>query len=606
MFPKIQCSLWLICAGLLAGCGNDGSPNRSGQMAPPGDTIAASASDLSLTSTAPREDDDTAAVTVTFTLFLPERSAGDTVPLIVHSHGFGGSRVGTAEAAADPAEDDDIDSTRSVFARLDDQVRLLWDAGYAVVSFDERGFGRGQDGDDGNSGAIQIMDPDFETQDAIAVLDWIDDPASEVDGVAVRELIARDGNGNMIAGAIGGSYGGGYQLLLAALDDRLDAITPTATWYSLLQSLLPNEVIKKSYSTGLCALITTSMAESGTRTQSACDQAADSGAMGGAAARYRDDIRMQRDVLEAAFRDHGMIEIERRHNEEAGFTMRPIDTLLVQGNRDILFNLNQSFENYRFLNGLDGSDVRLMTMENGHSIRQTRMNPGSQGPLGPSACGPLDSLDSVRAWFDLKLRGNAGAEALIPAEVCLSLDDTTAVNLDAVPVASRSNTDFDSFEVTIPDTGITAQQSNVNGVDGGMFFPLDTAIAGDGFVLAGVPVAELTITAADALAEQNGGTTAFIGIGIQRGGETLLVDDEVQPIRSAPQEMDTSGELPLVGIGENLLDGDVVGVLVYGNFDIYETGTGSVPTNFGANNRFSISGSVRLPVIASAVVQRMP
>lgn len=582
----------LTAAGLLAGCDSDNTPAPAS-----GDTIAASATNLSLTSAAGREDDPDTQVTVPFTLFLPERTEGAAVPLIVHSHGFGGSRVGVDEANADPAEDDATDSTRSVFDRLDDQVRLLWDAGYAVVSFDERGFGRdGEESDDGNTGAIQIMDPDFEIQDAISVLDWIDDPANEV-----ADVIARDGNGNMIAGAIGGSYGGGYQLLLAALDDRVDAITPTATWYNLLQSLLPNEVIKKSYSTGLCALITTSMAEAGERNASACMQASDTG---NPTSRYRGDITMMLDELEEAFLTHGMVEIERRHNEEADFTMRPVDTLLVQGNRDILFNFNQGYENYRFLNSLSGSDVRLMTMENGHSIRQTRMNPGSQGALGPSSCGPLDSLDSVRAWFDLKLRGMASAEALLPSEVCISLDNTTAANLTEVPVAASSNTAFDGFELTIPSTAITAMQTNIGGVDGGTFIPLDNAIVGDDFVLAGVPMAQLTVTAADAAAELNGGPAAFIGVGINRDGSIILADDQVQPLRATPEVMDNTVELPLVGIGENLLDGDQVGVLIYGNFDIYETGTGSAPMNFGTNNRYNIEGTVRLPIVQAATVSR--
>lgn len=591
-------SLLFACGG-----GSSNSSNNSGGGGPVGggdggaEPIAASAMNMSLVSTAPREDDPETPVTVTFTVFLPERQEGETVPLIVHSHGFGGSRIGVDEANADPAEDDATDSTRSIFSRLDDQVRLLWDAGYAVVSFDERGFGRGDDGDDGNSGAIQIMDPDFEIQDAIAVLDWIDDPEN-----GVADIIARDENNNMIAGAIGGSYGGGYQLLLAALDDRLDAITPTATWYNLLQSLLPNEVIKKSYSTGLCALITSDGAEPGERNMSACNQASDTG---NPSARYRGDITMNFDALEDAFLTHGMVEIERRHNEEAGFTMRPIDTLLIQGGRDILFNFNQSYENYRFLSSLGGADVRLMTNENGHSIAQTRMNPGSQGPLGPSSCGPLDSLDSVRAWFDLKLRGNELAEVSLPQGVCVSLDDTTSATLSDVPVASSNNADFDAFELTIPSTAITAMQTNVSGVDGGTFIALDNPISGDGFILAGVPMAQLTVTAADALAEQNGGVAAFVGTAINRDGTLILVDDQVQPWRSAPEVMGNSGELPLVGISENLLDGDQVGVLIYGNFDIYETGSGSAPVNFGTNNRFNIEGTVRFPIVQAATASRM-
>lgn len=590
----------------LAACNSNSNGSSGGAVAddgggdtmdPPPETIAASATDMSLTSPVPRNDDPDTAVTVPFTLFIPEHAEGDTFPLIVHSHGFGGSRVGVDEANADPAEDQATDSTTSVFSRLDDQVRLLWDAGYAVVSFDERGFGRGDDGDDGNTGAIQIMDPDFEIQDAIAVLDWIDNPDN-----GVRDMIARDMDGNMIAGAIGGSYGGGYQLLLAALDDRLDAITPTATWYDLLQSLLTNDVIKKSYSTGLCALILSDNAESGARTQSACDQAADSGSMGGAAARYLEDITVMQDVLIDAFGTHGMVEIERRHNEEAGFTMRPVDTLLVQGIRDILFNFNQSRENYRFLSSI-GGDVRFMTMENGHSIAQTRMNPGSQGALGPSACGQFDSLDSIRAWFDLKLRGNQDAAALIPDEVCISLDDFNGVLLDEVPFADSSDPRFDAWTVTVPETMVTAQASNINDPGDGIFVALDAPIDTEGLVLAGVPVATLTVDNSNALAEQNNGSTVFVGVGISRGGDIMLVDDQAQPIRASdPRSGETPEALPLIGVGEALEVDDQVGVLLYGNYDIYETGTGSAPVNFGASNQTTVSGSVRLPILAAPAI----
>ena len=595
----------IFAAASLTGCGggssgggnNNSNTGNSGGGSGGGEMVAASAMDVAIVSQAPLESDGTSEVTVTFTVFLPERAEGATVPLIVHSHGFGGSRVGIDEANADPAADDDIDSNRDVFARLDDQVRLLWDAGYAVVSFDERGFGRGDDGDDGNSGLIQIMDPDFEIIDAISVMDWIDDPAN-----GIADIIARDENNNMIAGAIGGSYGGGYQLLLAALDDRLDAITPTATWYNLLQSLLPNEVIKKGFSSGLCLLIDTDGAESGTRTASACAQASDSGSMGGAAARYRDDIASERDALEEAFQNHGMIEIERRHNEEAGFTMRPVDTLLVQGGRDVLFSLNQSYENYRFLNSIEGADVRLLSMENGHGL-PTRMNPGSQGALGPTACGPFSGTLAIRAWFDLKLRGNTALRNVVPPEICLSLDNTTGVLLDEFPVATGSDSRFDNWAVTIPETDVTAQDNNIMSQGGGAFFALD-AIDQDGLVLAGIPTGTFSLAPTNLAAEQNGGSTVFIGVGIRRGGEVFLVDDQVQPLRTTPQEMDTSGELFLVGISENLQQGDEVGVLIYGNFDVYETGAGAVPANYGLNNNVTISGTVRLPIIAASTVSR--
>ena len=42
----------------------------------------------------------------------------------------------------------------------------------------------------------------------------------------------------------GASYGGGIQLVSAALDKRIDAIAPTISWHSLLTSLFPDGNIK--------------------------------------------------------------------------------------------------------------------------------------------------------------------------------------------------------------------------------------------------------------------------------------------------------------------------------------------------------------------------
>ena len=45
-------------------------------------------------------------------------------------------------------------------------------------------------------------------------------------------------------GMAGASYGGGIQLVSAALDKRIDAIEPTIAWHSLLTSLFPESNIK--------------------------------------------------------------------------------------------------------------------------------------------------------------------------------------------------------------------------------------------------------------------------------------------------------------------------------------------------------------------------
>jgi pimeloyl-ACP methyl ester carboxylesterase len=130
--------------------------------------------------------------------------------------------------------------------------------GYTVISWDPRGFGD-------SSGSAKVMDPEYEGRYLIHVLDWIE---QNLDYLAWRnestqELIPRPINGisiaggnNLLVGAQGGSYGGGYQLLLISVDPkkRLDAIAPDMTWHDVRDALNPGDVIKTVWGSALTAL----------------------------------------------------------------------------------------------------------------------------------------------------------------------------------------------------------------------------------------------------------------------------------------------------------------------------------------------------------------
>ncbi|HEY8583000.1 MAG TPA: CocE/NonD family hydrolase, partial [Capillimicrobium sp.] len=108
-----------------------------------------------------------------------------------------------------------------------DPIRALHGAGYNVLTWDPRGFGD-------SGGTVTIDSPQFEGRDAQALLDW----------VAARPEARLDGPGDPRAGMTGGSYGGGIQLVLAAIDRRVDVIVPTIAWHSLKTSLFKNETPK--------------------------------------------------------------------------------------------------------------------------------------------------------------------------------------------------------------------------------------------------------------------------------------------------------------------------------------------------------------------------
>src|SRR4051794_16237014 len=124
----------------------------------------------------------TAKVPICYTIFKP-RGAGarHRVPMILHSHGWGGSRT------TDPAA-----------------FRKFLRAGYAVLSFDQRGFGQ-------SGGHAYVENPAVEGHDVRAL----------VDRIARWPWVKKDGPGDPRLGAIGGSYGGGYQFLAAFEELRL-------------------------------------------------------------------------------------------------------------------------------------------------------------------------------------------------------------------------------------------------------------------------------------------------------------------------------------------------------------------------------------------------
>jgi ABC-2 type transport system ATP-binding protein len=150
------------------------------------------------------------------TFYLPNgASAARPVPAVLLAHGFGGTK----------------DSVRS-------DAENLAGMGYAVLTYTARGFGR-------SGGQIHLDNPDYEIRDAQRLLDWL----------AARPDITKDGPGDPRVGVVGGSYGGGLALLLAAQDPRVDAIVPSITWNDLSRSFLPestgqppaNGVFKKGW-----------------------------------------------------------------------------------------------------------------------------------------------------------------------------------------------------------------------------------------------------------------------------------------------------------------------------------------------------------------------
>jgi ABC-2 type transport system ATP-binding protein len=160
------------------------------------------------------------AAQIAISVFKPDgASATSPVPVLLQGHGWGGSRWTTVA-----------------------QAQTWLDDGFGIVSIDQRGHGE-------TGGIAYVMDPNREGQDIRAIINYI----------ATLDWVSLDAPGDPVLGALGGSYGGGYQLIGALTEvrdtgsTRINALAPEITWNDLPQNLAPNDVARTLWDTVLYA-----------------------------------------------------------------------------------------------------------------------------------------------------------------------------------------------------------------------------------------------------------------------------------------------------------------------------------------------------------------
>jgi ABC-2 type transport system ATP-binding protein len=295
------------------------------------------------------------------TLFLPpEASADAPVPLVLRTHGWGGTRETSIGSAPD------VDPGAGTLAKL-------VDAGYAVLTWDSRGFGCSE-------GQVRIDDPDVEGRDVSALIDW----------ALANAPIATDAAGDPVVGMTGGSYAGGIQLSGAAVDDRLDALAPEIAWADLRYSLYGGEVVKQGWIALLYSL--------GTATGTALGLDPSCG-----------DDQPTADALDPAIHQ-GVSEFLTTgrtsdatldffaKSSVAGFgAERPVTvpTLVLQGSVDTLFDLTDGYGIYDHVRS-QGVDARFLVYCGGHVAC-----PDSYADAGDRS----EMDEAILAWFARHLRG---------------------------------------------------------------------------------------------------------------------------------------------------------------------------------------------------------
>ncbi len=187
-------------------------------------------------------------------------------------------------------------------------IKTLHDAGYNVLTWDPRGFGA-------SGGTVSVNSKALEGRDAQGLIDWL----------AGQSGVQLDKAGDPRLGMAGGSYGGGIQLVTAAIDRRVDAIAPAIAWNSLKSSLDKDLTVKTGWAGFLYGVGATHSLDP--HIKSANDEGLSTGILSAENAAWFTG-RGPGDALIRKIRT---------------------PTLLLQGTVDTLFTLDESVRNYRIL-----------------------------------------------------------------------------------------------------------------------------------------------------------------------------------------------------------------------------------------------------------------
>jgi ABC-2 type transport system ATP-binding protein len=210
-------------------------------------------------------------------------------------------------------------------------IKDLLAAGYNVLTWDPRGFGK-------SGGTAEVDSVRYEAKDVSTLVSWV----AEQPGVLL------DAPGDPRVGMVGGSYGGGIQLVTAATDCRIDAIVPTIAWHSLATSLDKAGTVKIGWSNILTDLAATDHVDPVVTTAAASGRS--TGVVTPAEAAW--------------FSSRGPGRLIRRIKAP---------TLIVQGTVDTLFTLQEGADNYGALRAA-GTTTSMVWFCGGHGVCLT--NPG--------------------------------------------------------------------------------------------------------------------------------------------------------------------------------------------------------------------------------------
>lgn len=490
------------------------------------------------------------------TVWQPELAPGADAPLVLHTHGFGIQRM------------DGLFGLYENIIPSGKIARELWKQGAWVITWDQRGHGD-------SGGIINVMDPDLEVRDVSTLLDWAEKNIPR---------LRRDAGNDILVGMVGESYGGGVQLLASVKDSRIDAIVPITTWYDLPTSLAPQDVPKGGWIRMLYLI-------------------GDWWNFRKLHPYLRENFGLAQegiitDELKQRYADHSL-----SHYCQQG-EARQLDALLVQGFRDMLFDVDQALAAQACLQQA-GANVNLIAQSGGHLLPLEQHSPSTPVWYWDKwlhCNGERQRTDElVINWLSAKLDGSE-APSLPP--VCVSMRDW-GVALNDWPEQYS--------EITLPPVTLYGERSGgwrwlvasrewLAGLRTEKALSKRFADAHDGRLRRGfAPLytasgEEQRVGSVRLLLQADGaqaGTPVLAAIAVRRAGSARwkLVNDQMQPVRTGEQ-----ASLPAMAVG--LAKGDQLGLVLFSRHDQFNT----VEMDFADGVTFT--GTLQLPESVQTLAQR--
>jgi ABC-2 type transport system ATP-binding protein len=309
-------------------------------------------------------------------------------PAVLTTNGFGGSKDGQKAMA-----------------------EALAKHGYVVLSYSGLGFG-------GSGCKIQLDDPDWDGKAGSQLVSFLGGTKAATDGTKIDNVLL-DAPGDPRVGMIGGSYGGQIQYAVAGQDSRVDTIVPIITWNDLAYSLTPNNTDIKSGVTsdtpGVAKYQWSALFSAVGVADGLQGLQADPSRNVGTCPNF--DSRVCPGLVQAGATGAPSAETVAmlRHASVSTYMSKiRVPVLLMQGQADTLFNLNEAIATYQALRA-QATPVKMVWQSWGHS--RSKPAPGELGDgaggYAPSDGGGLTAQGRVvQEWFDHYLAGDPAAPAL--------------------------------------------------------------------------------------------------------------------------------------------------------------------------------------------------